>query len=168
MTNAPWFDRELVFAAGHHQQHHHPKHDLHQNLTQVRSVGGQSGQHRLRPGLLLRGPSEQSESGPSSSSAQIVIRVCADFSLSAVCWQVCGVQRSGAVRQREISGEDGVNQHTLAGINHTRPAQTSVCVCARERERECVCVCVCTSDYWPPRSHCLSSANPSRVSRGWR
>uniref|UniRef100_A0A8C2B6E0 Homer scaffold protein 1 n=1 Tax=Cyprinus carpio TaxID=7962 RepID=A0A8C2B6E0_CYPCA len=56
---------------GHHQQHHHPQHDLHQNLTQVRSVGGQSGQHRVRPGLLLRGPSEQSESGSRPSFSQI-------------------------------------------------------------------------------------------------
>lgn len=116
-------------SAGHHQQHHHPQHDLHQNLTQVRSVGGQSGQHRVRPGLLLRGASEQSESGPRPGFSQIT-SWSPDTSLffypSAVCWQVCRVQRSGAVSQREISGEDGVDQLTLTGINHTKPAQTSV------------------------------------------
>lgn len=68
-------------CVGHHQQHHHPEHDLHQNLTQVRPVGGQSGQHRLRPGLLLRGSSEQSESGPeirllSDYERRLLTRLC--------------------------------------------------------------------------------------------
>lgn len=37
---------------GHHQQHHHSKHDFHQNVAEVWSVGRQPSQHRLRPGLL--------------------------------------------------------------------------------------------------------------------
>lgn len=39
---------------GHHQQHHHPQHDLHQNLTEVWAVGRQPGQHCVRPGLFYR------------------------------------------------------------------------------------------------------------------
>ena len=39
-------------VSGHHQQHHHPQHDLHQNLPEVWPVGRQPGQHCLRPGLL--------------------------------------------------------------------------------------------------------------------
>lgn len=44
----------LSTLPGHHQQHHHPQHDLHQNLPEVWPVGGQPGQHRVRPGLLHR------------------------------------------------------------------------------------------------------------------
>uniref|UniRef100_A0A8C7Z419 Homer scaffold protein 1 n=1 Tax=Oryzias sinensis TaxID=183150 RepID=A0A8C7Z419_9TELE len=43
-------------STGHHQQHHHPQHDLHKDVAEVRAVGRQPGQHRVRPGLLLREP----------------------------------------------------------------------------------------------------------------
>lgn len=46
--NQPVFSVE----AGHHQQHHHPKHDVHQDVAEVWSVGRQPSEHRLRPGLL--------------------------------------------------------------------------------------------------------------------
>lgn len=48
------YDLLLLFSvvSGHHQQHRHPQHDLHQNLPEVWPVGRQPGQHRLRPGLL--------------------------------------------------------------------------------------------------------------------
>lgn len=44
----------FFLVPGHHQQHHHPQHDLHQNLTEVWAVGRQPGQHCVRPGLFHR------------------------------------------------------------------------------------------------------------------
>uniref|UniRef100_A0A3P9M8X6 Homer scaffold protein 1 n=1 Tax=Oryzias latipes TaxID=8090 RepID=A0A3P9M8X6_ORYLA len=43
-------------STGHHQQHHHPQHDFHKDVAEVRAVGRQPGQHCVRPGLLLREP----------------------------------------------------------------------------------------------------------------
>lgn len=64
------------------------------------------------------------------SSSIIFWRVCVVFLLSVVCWKVRRVQRSRAVGEREISGEDGVDQLALTGINRTKPPWTcSRCVC---------------------------------------
>lgn len=55
------------------------------------------------------------------SGSVIFWRVCVVFRASVVCWKVCGVQGSGAVGEREISGEDGVDQLALAGMNRAGP-----------------------------------------------
>lgn len=43
--------------AGHHQQHHHPQHDLHKDLPEVRTMGRQPGQHSVWAGLRFRAAS---------------------------------------------------------------------------------------------------------------
>uniref|UniRef100_A0A3B3X8L2 Homer scaffold protein 1 n=1 Tax=Poecilia mexicana TaxID=48701 RepID=A0A3B3X8L2_9TELE len=52
-------DHQSGRLQGYHQQHHHPQHDLHQDVAEVRPVGRQPGQHRLRPRLLVRESLEQ-------------------------------------------------------------------------------------------------------------
>ena len=48
-------------STGDHQQHHHPQHDVHQDVAEVRSVGRQQGQHRVRTGLLFGAAAGQGE-----------------------------------------------------------------------------------------------------------
>lgn len=42
------------FPTGHHQQHNHTQHDVHQDITEVWPVGRQQGQHRVWIGLRFR------------------------------------------------------------------------------------------------------------------
>lgn len=53
---------DCCFAStGDHQQHHHTQHDVHQDVAEVRSVGRQPGQHRVRTGLLFGAAAGQGE-----------------------------------------------------------------------------------------------------------
>lgn len=47
------------FAAGDHQQHNHAQHDFHQNVTEVRAVGGQQSQHGVWFGVFLRAAADK-------------------------------------------------------------------------------------------------------------
>lgn len=49
----------LCLWPGDHKQHHHPQHDLHQNIPEVWAVGRQQSQHRVRAGLPLRAAADK-------------------------------------------------------------------------------------------------------------
>lgn len=49
------------FPTGHHQQHNHTQHDVHQDITEVWPVGRQQGQHRVWIGLRFRAAAHKSE-----------------------------------------------------------------------------------------------------------
>lgn len=46
---------------GDHQQYHHAQHDVHQDVAEVRPVGRQQSQHRVRPGLFIGAATGQGE-----------------------------------------------------------------------------------------------------------
>lgn len=41
------------FSVGDHKQHNHTQYDFHQNVAEVRAVGRQQSQHRVRFGVFL-------------------------------------------------------------------------------------------------------------------
>lgn len=63
-------------STGHYQQHHNPQHDIHQDIAEVRPVGRQPSQHRLRPRLLIREPPGQGEDTRQRLRSDLVAAVC--------------------------------------------------------------------------------------------
>ena len=60
-TTALSNDVLLPLSPGHYQLHHYTQHDVHQDLAEVWPMGGQQGQHGLRPGLRYRAAAASGE-----------------------------------------------------------------------------------------------------------